>query len=333
MGEGQLVYVQGRGALLLAFVEEYHRYRLEDIQSLVVAKTSNLPGTILYLAVCLVFGLPLALILTLVQPLSPIAVGFAIACGLGLLGGLALLVRHWLLGPLCLCELYTQQSRILLRPLRRYRSTMKIATEIDALCREAQSEGNWETEENSTSARDTSPPSVSSHFSKSAFSYVIPRLVLPTMITFALVGFVGIAALLLENSAVVVLVISLLAVASILQSFALVLVLRKPTPDPIRRVIWTLLSEYLLLVIFGSIYYFVAAIQEPAYTVGFSGPIEAFLSMADVGGLSTWGGFLIVFAVQFFTGLWGVALVHKWKQQLARANVVQSSHRSDATSS
>ena len=137
LGEGHLVYVKGTG-FLVPFTEEYKRFRLSEIQAVNVARTSRTGLSLLYLFGLLLASLVVTLLLVLAETMRPItvvALSFCFAMGLV---SLALLVRHLILGPTCVCDIQTRLSRERIRPLNRYHRTLETVNRIDRLVRESQ---------------------------------------------------------------------------------------------------------------------------------------------------------------------------------------------------
>jgi hypothetical protein len=76
---------------------------------------------------------------------------------------------------------------------------------------------------------------------------------------------------------------------------------------------------HFLVVGTGAVYFLMAATADPAYTVGITGPLEAFTGIATNGGAVFYGIFLALFLGYFVTGLTGLVEAGKWRRRLQLA--------------
>jgi len=316
LGQDHLIYVKGTG-FLMPFIEEYKRYRFSDIQSLSVAGTSRLGKGLLFLFALLLCISVIALILALSESLSfgtavwlSIFIFAALVC-------LALLLRHLILGPTCVCDIQTSLTRERIRSLNRYHRAIEVIGRVEELVRESQS------------GRDVAPDSgdaraggIRTPGTRSGDSYVVSPTVIPSFSLFLVLGLVALAGLHLESLILTGVVMFLLIAASIFLTLTLVSVIRKPTPDRIRMFLWLLLGLHFLVVGGGALYFLFAATREPAYTVGITGPLEAFTGIASAGGLWAYGLFAGLFLGFFLTGLGGLLESIKWKRQIRLAGAI-----------
>ncbi len=309
LGEDHLVYVKGSG-LLTPYVEEYKRFRLREIEALTVAKTSRTGRTVLYL-LALVFCLAAAsLILAFDDDPGPVSVAFVSLFVLGGLGVLALLARHFILGPTCCCDIQTRLTRERIRPLNRYHRALETVRRIEELVRESQA-GVLASDGLGTPA---DRPAV-----RDDRFYQVPRVAPPAFAWFAALGIAALVALHLESMVFAGGILLALVGGSLLLTLALVSVVRNPTPEPVRTALWVLLGLHFLVFGVGTVYYLVVATREPAYTVGLTGPLEAFAAIASEGGLVLYGVFAGFFLGFAGAGLWGFALSGKWRRQIRLA--------------
>ncbi len=296
----------------MPFVEEYKRFRLDEIEALTVAKTSRIGMGLLYLFLLLVFSGIAALLLLLTETMGPVTAILLSVCSLAGLAVAALLLRHLVLGPTCVCDLQTRLTRERLRPLNRYHHALETVRRVEGLVRESQA-GILAAGETDAAARPTA--------SRAADFYQVPGPVPASFAVFALLGFAALASLFLENPAFAGLVLLFLLGASLLLILALVSVVRKPTPESIRTVLWALLALHFLVVGTGTVYFLVVAMRDggEAYTVGITGPLEAFAAISSEGGMVLHGVFAALFLGFSGAGLWGLALSRKWKRQIRLA--------------
>lgn len=310
LGEDHLVHVRGSG-FLVPFSEEYRRFSLSEIEAFTLARTSRVGKGLLYLSVVLMSAALATLVLLLSESLRPVTVVFLSLFILAGLVGFALLLRHLVLGPTCVCDLQTPLSRERIRPLNRYHHTRQVVARIEGLVRETQAglaasraEGN------------TGEGVVRATVSRPANFFEIPRMAPPAFAVFILVGILGLAGLHLESVLVTGAILLLLVAASQLLTIALIAVVRKPTPEAIRLALWSLLGIHFVVIGAGAVYFLFAATRDPAYTVGLTGPLEAFTAIATDGGLVVYGLFVALFLGSAAGGLAGLVQTAKWRRQI-----------------
>ena len=314
MAPDHLVYVKGTG-FLLPFTEEYKRYRYEDIQCLSVARTSRTGKGLLYLAAAL-FAWGLAAIILAVnngEDFSYTSVVFVSIFTIAGLASIGLLLRHWILGPTCICDIQTSVSRERLRPLSRLHQAKQAIEQFEFQAREAQASlvESDQSEGGNTEIRTA--------VSNIADSFSIPKLFLPTGLIFALSGLIAGMILHFESVMLVGLVFLLMFGGCFLLVLSLISSVKKATPPPIKVSLWTMLGLLFLFTGLGSIYYLVAASSNPGYTVGLLGPMEAFAAAGTDGGLAFYLLFLVLVIGFFGAGLTAVLQSLRWKERVARA--------------
>jgi hypothetical protein len=310
LGDDHLVYVKGSG-FLTPVLEEYKRFRLSEIEAINVAKTSRVGMSVVYLGALLFCAAVVALFMAFGDPTAIAVVVFLSVFLLGGLVAAAALLRHLILGPTCVCDLQTRLTRERLRPLNRYHRTLETILRVEPLVRQSQAgvvavEGRTDESSRLLGSRAAGP-------------YQIPTQVSIAFSLFAFLGFAALAALHLESLVVTGGVLLLLLGASLTLTVALVAVVRKPTPESIRGVLWILLGIHFLVVGAGAVYFVIAAAREPAYTVGATGSLEAFTAIAAEGGWIVYGLFVALFLGFAAAGGGGLALVAKWKRQIRQA--------------
>lgn len=312
LAEDHLVYVKGTG-FLMPFAEEYKRFRFVDIQAISLARTSRLGKGLLYLVILLFCSALIALIFGMTETLRPVTiVAISLVGGLALIA-LGLLLRHLILGPTCLCDLQTSLSRERLRPLTRYHQSLQTIAMIEGLVRERQA-GLVESMPSALFV-----PGTRSATTFQGDSYEVPRVVPPAFGLFVLLGLAGLAGLHLESVFLTVGVLLLILLGSLTLTVTLVAVVRKATPDSIRLVLWITMGLHFLVVGAGAVYFLIAATNEPAYTIGITGPLEAFTGIATNGGAVFYALFTSLFLGYFASGLWGMIEAGRWQRRLALA--------------
>lgn len=313
LGPDHLVYVRGTG-FIIPFVEEYKRFRFSDIQTLSIAGTSRLGKGLLYLFSLLFCTSVIVLILALSDSLNP---GTAIWLSIFIVASLfclVLLLRHLILGPTCLCDIQTSLTRERIRPLNRYHRAVEVIGQIEELVRESQSE-----QARSDPSSELHGREVRASGARINDSYVVSPTVAPSFSLFLILGLLSLAALNIESLILTGAVMLLLIVASIFLTISLVSVIRQPTPERIRLFLWLLLGIHFLVLGGGALYFLIAATREPAYTVGITGPLEAFTGIASSGGLWVYGIFSGLFLGFFLVGLGGLLESGRWRRQIRQA--------------
>lgn len=313
LGAGHLVYVKGSG-FLMPFLEEYKRFRFTDVQAVSIARTSRLGKGMLYLFLLLICSAVISLILTLTEVLNSGLVVVLSVTGLVGLACFALLARHLILGPTCVCDIQTSLTKERLRPLTRYHQSVQTIELIEGLVRESQA--GLDAKEN---AAEQGGGVVRSVGGKTGDFFQIPGQVPVAFWMFLVLGLVSLAALHLESLFLTGTILFLLTIASLLLTVTLVSVVRKATPDSIRMLLWVLLALHFVVVGAGGVYFLIAATNEPAYTVGLIGPLEAFTGIATDGGILIYGLFAGLFFGFFAVSLAGLIQVGKWTRQISLA--------------
>lgn len=309
LGKTHLVYAKGRG-FLVPFTEEYRRFRFSEIEAISLAKTSRLALGALYL-IALLFCLgSAALIYQFDETIGPMAFSGLILAGLGALGSLLLLARHLILGPTCTCVIQTRHSRERLLPLRRYHRSLETIRQIEEKTRAQQAAMQ--------SPSGGSPAVVP----RGERYYQVPVVVTGGFAFFVLFGLTALAGLSMESLLITGLVFLGVVAGSLLISLSLVAVVRNPTPQPIRGMLWVILVLHFLTCSVGIVYYLVVATKEPAYTVGLTGPLECFTAITAEGGMPLTLLFLSFFLGYAFAGGWGLVLARKWIRHTRLARIL-----------
>ena len=313
LGQDHLVYAKGRG-FLLPFSEEYRRYRYGDIQAFSLVKTSRLALGLLYsFGLSLVVGvLVLLAIFGRGDSFGPAIAVTAIVFSLVGLTLLALLLRHLILGPTCLCDIQTSLSQERIRPLARYHRARQIIDEIGVKIDRAQS---GLVDSGGTAGTALASTAVSERYS-------IPRSALPTFAFTALAGGACIASLHLGSIAVAGISLLLLFAVSVLLLVALVHVVRRATPRAIRTTLWSSLGILFLLLGTGVIYYMIAATLNPAYTLGIEGPLRAFSNITRGEWLVFYLLFISLGLGLFLAGSVGVIAAIRWNRKFRAKNTL-----------
>lgn len=307
LGEDHLVYARGRG-FLFPFTEEYRRYRYADIQAFSLVKTSRLGLGLVY-----GFGLSLAVgVLVLLAifgrgdsfgPAVAITAAIFSIIGLGLL---ALLLRHLVLGPTCLCDIQTSLSQQRILPLDRYHRARQLIEEIGVKIDESQS---------GLVGRENAESTVLASTAVSDF-YRVPALVVPAFLVIAVTGVLCLVAMHLASILLVaVAMLSLLAV-SVLLLISLIQSVRQATPQSVRTALWVATGLLFVLIGTGIIYFLAKATANPEYTLGIEGPLRAFTQIAPGGGIVFYTLFLVLTAGLSLPGIVGLVEAFRWKRKL-----------------
>ena len=322
LGEDHLVYVKGSGVLMVT-AEEYKRFRLTEIEAVNLAKTSRMGMGLLFLLTFLASVSIASLIFVFSKELeiaSVVVISFFLIAGLG---AMALLIRHLVLGPTCICDLQTRLTRERIRPLNRYHRALEVVKRIDGLVRKRQA-GIVVGSSDMTNSAGTGM--------RGDGFFAIPKTAVVTFAIFLLFGFTALVGLHLESSLLTGGVMFLILVASLLAILALVASVRRPAPESIRRILWLLLVLHFLVIVIGSVYYLVAAMREPAYTVGVTGPLEAYTALASEGGLALYGVFFALFLGMIAAGTVGTLLSMRWAGRIRRATTLMGPQPEEAQS-
>lgn len=309
-GPDHLVYVKGSG-FLLPFTEDYKRFHYSEIQSLSLVRTSRLGIAILFGILIVVFGGAAALFLGLPENVT---FGIAVTASVfvvGALAAVALLVRHLILGPTCICDIQTAVSKERLRPLNRLHRTRHAIEMIEVLIQQSQKE---------LIAREESSDGESGVFRREGIEiFSVGKITVATFLLFTVLGGVTLAALHFANLFLTASILFLIFAGSLLLILSLISSVRKPTPDPVRVPLWGLLGTLFVFIGCGAVYFLVAATQNPAYTIGLVGPVEAYTSIATDGGVvvySIFMGLTLAFLLWSVSGLFQSA---RWTRRIEKA--------------
>lgn len=310
MGEDHLVYVQGTG-ILLPFTEKYRRFRYEDIQYLAVTKTSRFWKSVLYLTGFLVFALPIVAILIFREEGDP---GLLTLVPLGILAAgsvafLILMIRNQLLGPTCVCDLKTTLKRERLQPLNR----LHPAEQAVDLLRDVVLEKQRHLVDSSA---EPGRVTLSELARAERERLTIPRTVMPAFLDFVVFGLLALGMLHLESIAVcaaclvVAVAGNLMVVGSLIRGF------RMSTPDSIRSLLFGLFSSVMLFGGLAIVYFVHMAALNPVFTVGPTGPLEAFASIPGLGGLVYYVLFLASILIILTLAVAGAVTTWRWRERI-----------------
>jgi hypothetical protein len=278
LGGDHLLYIRGSG-FILPFSEEYKRFRYADIQGIVLARTAGLFwGALGYfagfaVAAGIAFGLLFLrepgdvglLLTTLALPLP------------GAVAMLALLIRHLVLGPRCVCEIQTGVKRERLAPVSRLIQGREVLERLSPRIRQAQAGLE-------VSAELQAP------------MLPAPALRVPgvALVAFVLLALVGVSFLMLyvlpPSDLMATTALLLVPIAGALLLASLAACARVPCPGSVRNAGWASLAALLALVSVAAVFYADQAIIDPALTLDFAGPMEAFAEISGRGGI----GFSVV---------------------------------------
>ena len=160
-----------------------------------------------------------------------------------------------------------------------------------------------------TETRTASPNSLA--------AFAVPAVATPTFLASMLFALGCLGAIHLESVALVGFLLVMILIVAILLLFTLIASVRKATPESIRTVLWVLLGLLFVFISTAVVYLLVAVTRDPAYTIGFLGPLEAFAGVATEGGLVFYLIFLCLSAGLFASGLAGLLQTGKWKGKIA----------------
>lgn len=313
LGEDHLVYVKGVG-LGFASKEENRRFRYREIQAITTAGTSRfamgmllgaaLLGSLAFLG--LIFGLAGE------DGMGMAGAVAASVCGISALLCGGLLMRHLILGPTCVCDLQTTLTTERFGFLNRLYRATEVARAIEERVRASQKDIQDAVADGAGQLTTTT----ASAALRAAYS--VPSIVVPTSLAFAAYGLALLAGLHLEIVALTGTILVATLGLSILLILALVVTVRRATPESIRIALWILLGLLFVLTGVASVTYLILAATEPAYTIGVSGPLEAFTAMGSAGGGVIYGILLALGLAIFLDGLVCCLVALRWKQRLPK---------------
>ncbi|MDF1825341.1 MAG: hypothetical protein P1U68_11905 [Verrucomicrobiales bacterium] len=316
-GKDHLVYVKGSG-YLIPLTEEYKRYRFEDIQAISISEKSRIGLAIVHSMGLLFFAGPLILVLSLIN-WETFGIGAAVSISILTLGALfflSLLMRHLILGPVCICDLQTNLSRDRIRPLNRLHASRECVAAIESDIRAAQSGMTEDAEgKNSETVREADP--------REGERFSIPLSVVPTFAGMMAFGLGALATLHLESVVLTGMMLLVLLLVSFLITFSLITSVRKPTPESIRSLLWVMLGLLFVFLGTATVYLLISAVNDPVYTLDFMGPLEALTGVASGGGIGFYLVFVILSLGFFGAGLGGILNTMKWRTRIRQAKMVE----------
>jgi len=231
---------------------------------------------------------------------------------LGALVFAAGLVSHLILGPTCVCDIQTSLSRDRLRPLGHYLRAQQVVERLDGLVRKAQEElVSYEEGGEASGERTKAKTSV-------VESFQVPGSVMVNFGVFTGVGVVLILALMLESIILIGTALALLMGCGLVLTLALIASMKRATPDVLRSTLWIQLGLLFLLTASGAVYYLLVATQKPKYTIGITGPLEAFTAIAAEGGIVGYFTIAILSLGILVSGVTGLVVGARWKAKISR---------------
>lgn len=312
-GKDHLVHVKGSG-YLIPVTEEYKRYRFEDIQAISLSKKSRIGMAMMYSMGLLFFTVPLVLVLSFVD-WDTFGMGAAVSISMLSLGSLlflSLLMRHFILGPTCICDLQTNLSRDRLRPLTRYHASQECIAAIEDDIRASQAAMlASDVDENNNAVREAA--------GTKRESFSIPFPVIPTFVGMIVFGLGALATLHLESVFLTGIMLLVLLLVSFSITFSLINSVRKLTPESIRSILWVMLGLLFVFLGTATVYLLISAANDPVYTLDFMGPLEALTGVASGGGIGFYLVFLLLSLGFFGAGLGGVLNALKWRTRIRQA--------------
>ena len=309
MGEDHLVYVRGSG-FLLPFTEQYRRFRYEDIQYIAISPSSRTAMTLLWLFGLLLFGGATAAFV--VNQEGAIEVPGLIFLSLLASGGAVcflLLLRHIILGPVCRCDLRTILVRERLAPLNR----LQQANQALDLLGDVITAKQKHLVKAKAAAVEISPESLARD---EALRFRMAGASFPAFLNCAFFGLVTLAALHFSHVALPAAGFALGLLGILMTLTSLVRSVRYPAPGPLRFFLSLATGAFVLFSGLVLVYLVHMAALEPAYTVGITGPFEAFTAIREVGGIAYYFVFLAAGGAMLGIGIAGLAVYARWKRRL-----------------
>lgn len=309
MGEDHLVYVKGSG-FLINFTEQYRRFRYEDIQYFAITKTNRAVGIVLYsLSIAFLAGI----MATILAGRGEGALSVLVIVTLSLLSAgtiffLILLLRHMFLGPTCYFDLNTAMKRERIAPLNRFYLANQAADLLDGIIREKQN--------HLVKGGDAADTNLSSLMGREGDRLLIGKTVFPAFAVYSFFGLCGLAALHLESITLCATALVLIVIGNLLTFRSIIGSYRKPSPEPLRRILFVLLSS---VMIFGglALVYFVQIISaNPMFLEDLTAPFDAFVGIPTLGGMVYYLLFLASILFVFATAVTGMVQTLKWKNRL-----------------
>lgn len=306
LGSDHLLYVKGSG-FLLPFNEEYRRFRYADIHGVVLARTAGLwPGALAYLAGLAIAGGICFALLFFREPgdVGMLATALALPLPVAALM-LALLTRHLVLGPRCICEIQTGLRRERLRPVNRLHRGREVVREIADRVRAAQAD---------LAAADPASVTVPTD----PLTMGLPGLALPAFGLYLILSGSLLAGVALGQATLAAVTIVLSVAGLVLLLIAQAGSVRHLCPESVRQGLWALLASVLALATLTAVYLTDQAINDPSVTLDLMGPIGALSDIRGRGGLAFHALFLSIGAALFAAAIAGLAVTLRWRGRLTR---------------
>ena len=303
LGTDHLLYIKGSG-LFVPFREEYRRFRYQDIQSIATVRTAGMwgYGALLLLGV-VIFGLTTFAILAGRDPDSNFGLIWTLALPLPLgLICLIMLVRNFVLGPRCVCELQTALKKERIGPLSRIYKAKQVLDVLEGRIQEQQASVKLDAE--------NSPPATVS----GPLPQIVPETAMFGFIVSLVAGLLLVAAVHMENVVLVGALFTTILAAILLVMGGVITSVRKPCPEGVRGSLWVLLGTLFSVSGTALVYYSVVAFDDPSFTISAAGPFEAFASLPSTGNLAFYLIFVIAGGVMAIAGLIGLIIASRFKK-------------------
>ncbi len=316
MGEDHLVHVKGRG-FLVPFTEQYRRFRYEDIQYFAVSpKGRALTTTLLSLGVlaCVSF-FSLFLLVRDPGPPGPLSLtGLAVSAA-GAILALFFLFRHLVLGPTCVCDLQTSLQRERLGSLNR----MHLANQALELLGDAIAPRQARLVSSTLPEESIRAPSRTGEE-----RFRVAGTVSPAFLVYLVFAALALGALHLESVALCAAALGFAIAGNLLVVTSLVRSFRQPSPPSIRSLLLSLFGAILFFGGVALVYFIHMAAADPIFTVGLSGPFEAFAGIPTLGGTAYYLVFLASILLILLVAGAGTLETSRWRRSLAEIAAADS---------
>ena len=133
---------------------------------------------------------------------------------------------------------------------------------------------------------------------------------------YAIFGVLAIAALHLESIALCAAALVLIIVGNLMLLNSMIRCVRRPSPAPIRGLLFSLFTAVLIFGAIALVYFIHMAAQFPEFTVGITGPFEAFVGIPTLGGMVYYFLFLVSAIAIFVLSGFGIAQTLRWQKRI-----------------
>ena len=145
----------------------------------------------------------------------------------------------------------------------------------------------------------------------------VSGFVIPTFAIFAAFGLLILIALHLESMVLNGIGLALLTIGSLAVVATLISCIRYATPESIRTFLWILLGQIFVFAGMSAVYFVMTASRNPEYTIGMTGPLEAFAVVSSEGGIGFYLGYLALTVSMFLASIFGIFQALKWKGRIS----------------